>query len=251
MRGSTPSGMRPARRSACASRRSSATSDSAPTPFAPEATTLATVSPRALVRLEGAFYSVPTSLGRARSGRAHRRDDGDDRRPRGDADSASAPAVWAAVDRLPALPVGARAEAAGGAPGAARSPPGSRRARFRRSGISSTRRTGRVTPRGSSPKSSASSTRYGAAVVVPALTAALGDRDAAAARADAGASGARPASRPTRCPPRSATSTSRAAVPPTTTAGSSRWAHERPHDGPRSGRRPHARAEAARRGPHV
>ncbi len=31
----------------------------APTPFAPEATTLATVSPRALVRLEGAVYSVP------------------------------------------------------------------------------------------------------------------------------------------------------------------------------------------------
>ena len=31
-----------------------------PTPFAPEATTLATVTPRALVRLEGAYYSVPT-----------------------------------------------------------------------------------------------------------------------------------------------------------------------------------------------
>lgn len=31
----------------------------APLPFAPEATTFATVSPRALVRLEGAFYSVP------------------------------------------------------------------------------------------------------------------------------------------------------------------------------------------------
>ena len=31
-----------------------------PTPFAPEATTLATVSPRALVRLEGAVYSVPS-----------------------------------------------------------------------------------------------------------------------------------------------------------------------------------------------
>ena len=33
---------------------------SAPTPFAPEATTFATVSPRALVRLEGAVYSVWT-----------------------------------------------------------------------------------------------------------------------------------------------------------------------------------------------
>jgi hypothetical protein len=31
----------------------------APPPFAPEATTFATVSPRALVRLEGAVYSVP------------------------------------------------------------------------------------------------------------------------------------------------------------------------------------------------
>ena len=33
---------------------------SLPVPFAPEATTLATVTPRALVRLEGAYYSVPT-----------------------------------------------------------------------------------------------------------------------------------------------------------------------------------------------
>jgi transposase len=33
---------------------------STPAPFAPEATTLATVSPRALVRLEGAVYSVPS-----------------------------------------------------------------------------------------------------------------------------------------------------------------------------------------------
>ena len=33
---------------------------SVPAPFAPEATTLATVTPRALVRLEGAYYSVPT-----------------------------------------------------------------------------------------------------------------------------------------------------------------------------------------------
>jgi hypothetical protein len=33
---------------------------SAPVPFAAEATTFATVTPRALVRLEGAYYSVPT-----------------------------------------------------------------------------------------------------------------------------------------------------------------------------------------------
>ncbi len=32
----------------------------APLPFAPEATTFATVTPRALVRLEGAYYSVPS-----------------------------------------------------------------------------------------------------------------------------------------------------------------------------------------------
>ena len=40
--------------------RSSASCRRAPTPFAPEATTFATVSPRALVRLEGAVYSVPS-----------------------------------------------------------------------------------------------------------------------------------------------------------------------------------------------
>ena len=52
----------------------------APTPFAPEATTLATVTPRALVRLEGAVYSVWTSLGRPRRGRPRRRHDRHDRR---------------------------------------------------------------------------------------------------------------------------------------------------------------------------
>ena len=60
--------------------RGAAPVSAAPTPFAPEATTFATVSPRALVRLEGAVYSVPTSLGRARPRRAHRRHDGDHRR---------------------------------------------------------------------------------------------------------------------------------------------------------------------------
>ena len=99
----------------------------APPPFAPEATTLATVTPRALVRLEGAVLLGAESLGRARSRRAHRRDDGDDRRARRDPDRASAEAVWAAVDRLSALPVRARAQAAGGAPGAAGSPAGSGR----------------------------------------------------------------------------------------------------------------------------
>ena len=41
-------------------RRGAAPLPTAPTPFAPEATTFATVSPRALVRLEGAVYSVPS-----------------------------------------------------------------------------------------------------------------------------------------------------------------------------------------------
>ena len=50
--------MRRARRSACASRGAAAVSRR-PMPFAPEATTFATVTPRALVRLEGAYYSVP------------------------------------------------------------------------------------------------------------------------------------------------------------------------------------------------
>ena len=60
MRGSTPRAMRPGRPSGRASPRSSACFGSVPTPFAPEATTLATVTPRALVRLEGAVYSVWT-----------------------------------------------------------------------------------------------------------------------------------------------------------------------------------------------
>ena len=134
-------------------------SDRAPTPFAPEATTFATVSPRALVRLEGAYYSVPSRWAGldlvVRIGATTVTIVGRD----GHADSASAQALRAAVDRLPALPVGARAQAAGGAPGAAGSPARSRRRRFRRSGISSTRRTGRGRPRGSSPRCSASSTR--------------------------------------------------------------------------------------------
>ena len=51
----------------------------APIPFAPDATTLATVSPRALVRLEGAVVLGPESMGRIGSGRARRCDDRDGR----------------------------------------------------------------------------------------------------------------------------------------------------------------------------
>ena len=53
-------GCAPGRPSGRASPRSSASSGSPRSPFASEATTLATVTPRALVRLEGAVYSVWT-----------------------------------------------------------------------------------------------------------------------------------------------------------------------------------------------
>ena len=134
-------------------------SDSRPLPFAPEATTFATVSPRALVRLEGAVYSVPSRWAGldlvVRIGATTVTIVGRD----GTRDSASAQAVWAAVDRLPALPVGARAQAAGGAPGAAGSPARSRRPVSGDLGSAPRARTGRVRPRGSSPRSSASSIR--------------------------------------------------------------------------------------------
>ena len=157
-RGWTRPAMPPARRSACGSPRSSAQ-------FRPRRRRLRRrprrsrrCRPARLVRLEGAVYSVPcrwagldlvvrvgattvTIVGR--DGTPHR---------------ASAQALRAAVDRLPALPVRAGAQAAGGAPGPAGAAARSRRRRFRRSGISSTRRTARATPRGSSPRCSGSST---------------------------------------------------------------------------------------------
>ena len=98
-----------------------------PLPFVAESTTIGTVSPRALVRLEGAVYSVPcrwagldliarigattvTIVGR--DGHAHR---------------ASPQALRPAFDRLPALPAGAGAQAASGPPSAARVAARSRR----------------------------------------------------------------------------------------------------------------------------
>ena len=65
---------------------------------------------------------------------------------------ASAQALRRAVDRLPALPAGAGAQAAGGAPGPAGAAARSRARRFPRSGRACTRRTARARPRGSSPK---------------------------------------------------------------------------------------------------
>ena len=64
---------------------------------------------------------------------------------------------------------------------------------------------------------------HGAAVVVPALTRRARDRDAAAARAHAGAIGARPRRAGRGAGPAPRHRRRRAAVPPTTTAGSSRW----------------------------
>jgi hypothetical protein len=80
------------------------------------------------VRLEGAVYSVPSRWAGldlvVRIGAPMVTIVGRD-----DADSASAQTVWAAVDRLPALPVGAGAQAAGGAAGAAGSVAGGRTGR--------------------------------------------------------------------------------------------------------------------------
>ena len=60
MRGSTPRGMRPGQTIGVRFTEEQRQFRLAPMPFAPEATTFATVSPRALVRLEGAVYSVPS-----------------------------------------------------------------------------------------------------------------------------------------------------------------------------------------------
>ena len=105
-------------------------------------------------RGRGLLGAVP--VGGARPRRPRRRDDGDDRRARRDADSPSAPALRAAVDRLPALPVGAGAQAAGGAPGAAGAPAGSGRPVSGDLGSAPRRRTARGRPRASSPRCSAS-----------------------------------------------------------------------------------------------
>jgi hypothetical protein len=99
-----------------------------PVAFEAAATTLATVTPRALIRLEGAAYSVWTRWAGSdlivRIGPQHRYD----RRPRRHAHSPSAETVRRTRHRLSALFARARAQAAGGAAGAARSPARSGRA---------------------------------------------------------------------------------------------------------------------------
>ena len=86
--------------------------------------------------------------------------------------------------------------------------------------ISCTRRTGRVRPRDSSPRSSVSSRRTGRGRR-PCVTRGAGDGDAAVAGAHTSARHGGAPSRRRWCPRGCATSTWRAAVPPTTMAGSS------------------------------
>ena len=189
-------------------------------PFAPEATTFATVSPRALVRLEGAFYSVPCR--------------------------------WAGLDLV--VRIGATTVTIVGREGTRIRHP---RKRFGQRSIDYRHYLSELARKPQAvrqvlpdllrdlgdpfpaiwdqlhgahgPREAA---RLFAKVLGQLETArrrggraradrGARDRDAAAARAHAGAI-APPASRPTRCRPRCATSTSRAAAPPTTTAGS--WA---------------------------
>ena len=214
------SAMRPARRSACASPRSSARVDRSPTPFAPEATTFATVARArwcgSRARTTRCRVAGPGSISSCASAPTHRHD----RRPRRHAHRPSAQALRPAVDRLPALPAGARAQAAGGAPGAARICCAISGDPFpaiwdQLHGAHGPREAARLFA-----KVLGQLETHGAAVVVPALDDGARDRDAAAARPHAGAS-APARSRSTRAGRAPRHRRRRVAVPPTTTAGSS------------------------------
>ena len=199
-------------------RRGAAPLSSRPAPVCAGATPLATVSPRALVRLEGAVYSVPCRLGGARARRrASARHTVTIVGPDG-AQRAAPRALWRAVDRLPALPARARPQAAGRAPGAAGSAPRSRRARFRPSGTGSTGRTGRATPPGASRTSSAQLVRR-APPRRPRLDRRASPRDAAPARPGPRRR-ARSASRRTPATSSPAIDVRDAGARPTTTPGS-------------------------------
>jgi transposase len=135
---------------------------SVPTPFTPEAMTLATVTPRALVRLEGAYYSVPTRWAGldlvVRTGATTvtivgRRARGFSIRACGLGSGRSTTGITCRSSRVSRRPYVRSCRISCGI--SAR--------RFRRSGISSTRRTGPEMRRGSSPKCSASSIPTGPA----------------------------------------------------------------------------------------
>ena len=216
-----------------------------PTPFAAEATTLATVSPRALVRLEGAVYSVPSR--------------------------------WAGLDLV--VRIGATTVTIVGRDGTpiahARKRFGQRSIDYRHFLVELARKPQAVRqvlpdmlrdlgppfpaiweqlhgahgPREAArlfAKVLGQLDTHGAAVVVPALRGRPRDGDAAAAGAHAGAVVARShrVRHPSRRP--SATSRSRAAVPRTTTTGSGRSRYERQHAHPGPGRRADAGPEAPR-----
>ena len=169
------------------------------TPFAPEATTFATVSPRALVRLEGAVYSVPTSLGRAGPRRAHRRHDRDHRRARGAADSHPRKRFGAARDRLRHY----LSELARKPQAVRQVLPDLLRDLGEPFPAIWDQLHGAHGPREAArhlAKVLGQLERHGAAVVVPALRRRARDRDALRARPHAGALGAAPGARPTRVP---------------------------------------------------
>ena len=132
---------------------------SLPPPFVAEATTISTVSPRALVRLRRRRVLGAVSVGGAGSDRAHRRDDCHHRRPRRHAHRASAQALRPAVDRLSPLPAGAGAQAASRPPSAARVAARSRGAVSGGLGSFPRGPCRRARPRGSLPRCSGSSTR--------------------------------------------------------------------------------------------
>ena len=167
--------------------------------FVAEAATVATISPRALAHVEGAYYSVPcrwagldlvTWIGATTV---------TPRRSRRPADRSSADALRPAVDRLSALPADAGAEAASGPAGAARTCSATWAPRFPHSGPRCARRTARATPPGCSPRSWASSRPMARPWSCPALERALADRHAAVAGARVADAAARLAAR--RDPP--------------------------------------------------
>ena len=200
----------------------------APPPFAPDATTFATVSPRALVRLEGAFYSVPSRwagldlvvhIGATTVtivGRETRIGIRGTLRQRS-MTTALCRSWRASRRRSPGLPISCEIGDRSGDLGSAHGAHGlGRPAALRQKSSASSRRTA---PPWSCPRCMPR-LRPGHHCCSPSHR---GDHP--------------PASRSTRCRPRSATSTSRAVARPTTTPGCWAGSHDRHHPRPRSRRR--------------
>src|SRR6266511_3653797 len=219
-----------------------------PPAFVAEATSIGTVSPRALVRLEGAVYSVPcrwagldliarigattvTIIGRDGTASFIRASGSDSDRSTTATTCPSSRGSPRRCDRScpSCCAISAR--------------------RFPRCGISFTRRTRRGKPHGSSRKS------WGCSIRMASRSSCRRSKPPCAPgrRCCSRSHPVRPRVRGSRrrsCRRRCAISRSRVDVRPTTMAGwRRRYERRRPH--PRSGRRPHACAEAARRRPHV